>query len=84
MEAELPFIVDRVKRDGMRLLWVAVGHSLVAQTELSKFQAVNDPKRPLETMDRPPRMAVWTQIAEAVKISRDDEVLRVRGRWRTP
>lgn len=67
MRTELPIILDRVKRNSMRLLWVAVGHALVSETELNDFQALNDPRRPLEMLDRPQRMLTWTKIAEAIK-----------------
>lgn len=67
MREELPLILDRVKRDGTRLLWVAVGHALVSETELIEFQALNDPRRPLETLQRPQRMAMWTRIGESIK-----------------
>jgi hypothetical protein len=64
---ELPVILQRANKNELRLLWIAVGYSLVAETPLSGFQAVNDPSRPLDTLDRPQRMAAWVKIGETIK-----------------
>ena len=60
-------IHERAKRNVLRLLWIAVGHSLLLRTPLIDFQAVNEPKRPLDTLDRPQRMETWVRIGEAIK-----------------
>jgi hypothetical protein len=64
---ELPVIVERAESNALRLLWVAVGHSLYAQTPLVRFQAVNDPRRPLDTLDRPQRMEAWVRVGNVIK-----------------
>jgi hypothetical protein len=64
---ELPLILGRAESNALRLLWVAVGHSLFAETPLARFQAVNDPRRPLDTLDRPQRMEAWVRVGQAIK-----------------
>jgi TIR domain len=49
-EKELPPLLDAAGKDGLRILWVAVRHSLYSETEIERYQAVNDPKRPLESL----------------------------------
>ena len=66
---ELPVIYERAEKNTLRLLWIAVGHSLVSQTPLWRIQALNDPTRPLETLPRPQRMEAWVKIGEAIKNS---------------
>jgi len=66
-DVELPVILKRAEQNTLRLLWIAVSHSLVAETPLYKFQAANDPGRPIDMMDRPQRMKAWVKIAETIK-----------------
>jgi internalin A len=60
-DVELPAILKRAEQNTLRLLWIAVSPSLVSQTPLYKFQAVNDPKRPIDSMDKPQRLKVWVR-----------------------
>src|SRR5262245_50560800 len=46
---EVPLLLSRARNKQLRLAWIAVGHSGVEETDLWRFQAVNDPERPLET-----------------------------------
>jgi len=64
---ELPVIYERAEKNALRLLWIAVGRSLVSETPLWKFQAINDPNHPIDTLDRAQRMETWVRIAEAIK-----------------
>jgi len=70
---ELPGLLGRAQQKQIRLAWIAVGHSGVEATELWRFQAVNDPSRPLETLDRAQRnkamVDIANRIADAVTIS---------------
>jgi tetratricopeptide (TPR) repeat protein len=49
MKKELPVILKGVEEEEITLLWVAVTQSFVASTPISKYQALNDPRTPLET-----------------------------------
>ena len=66
MNKELPRIVARAQKGQLRIAWVAVEHSAVEQTVLWKFQAVNDPKRPLASLTRSQRQETMVQIARHV------------------
>lgn len=49
-ENELPPLLDAAQDEGLKILLVIVGHSLFDKTELGRYQAVNDPSKPLATM----------------------------------
>lgn len=63
---ELPTLVERMQRGRMRLLWIAIGHSGVEATPLWKVQAVNDPTRPINSLDRGQREKTFVDIAKKI------------------
>jgi|ERR1700722_3303334 len=63
---ELPGLLGRAQQKQIRLAWIAVGHSGVEATELWRFQAVNDPGRPLDTLDRAQRDKALVDIAKSI------------------
>ena len=71
-EHELPSILDAARRDGLRVLWVAVGHCLYRETEIADYQAANDPARPLDSLPAAELngalVRVCEQIAKAAKL----------------
>jgi len=66
MNYELPTLLKRAEKGELRLVWIAVENSSVGATELAKFQAVNDPSRPLEALSKPQRNAAMVAIAAAI------------------
>jgi internalin A len=63
---ELPVILEATRRDGLKLIWIAVKASLYQKTELVGYQAVNDPSRPLDTLTSAELGAELVRIAEAI------------------
>jgi hypothetical protein len=47
---ELPALLDAVEKRGLVIFWVAVEHSMYDVTYISKFQAVNEPSKPLASL----------------------------------
>lgn len=66
MNHELPILLDLAKDKKIRLAWIAVGHSSYKATKLAHFQAVNDPEKPLESLNKPHRNRVLVQIAKTI------------------
>lgn len=49
-EEELTPLLRSVESDGVSILWIAVSESTYEDTGIERFQAVNDPKTPLDTL----------------------------------
>jgi len=68
---ELPQLLKAAKDRGVTIFWVAIGWSTVKDTELSKFQAINNPSKPLEGL-KPAKqnrelVNIYKQIKEIVE-----------------
>jgi len=67
-EKELPPLLDAVADEGVLILPVIVSASMYTKLpELSRYQAVNDPSRPLVTLTRGKQEAVLADVAERVR-----------------
>lgn len=75
IENELPSLLKKANEGGTVILMVIIGHCRFQQfEELCKFQAVNNPARPLSVLPVAERERVWTQLAgnvEAALIGRN-------------
>ena len=68
MTEELPSLLERAESNGARILPLICKPCRFLRTpHLARFQAVNDPKRPLLSMDEAEREAIFTEIAEIVE-----------------
>src|ERR1043165_8652964 len=47
---ELPLLLTRAKRDDLAIMWIAASASAYKIIEISEYQAVNDPEKPLESL----------------------------------
>jgi len=63
LKYELPVLLEQAEKRQLRLIWVAVSYSSFAATPLAKFQAANDPERPLEALTPAQRDKVMVRIA---------------------
>jgi formylglycine-generating enzyme required for sulfatase activity len=63
---EIPAILQAQQKDGLAIAWVAVSACTYSATSINKFQAANDPRRPLDIMARPRRQEKWAEIAKKV------------------
>jgi TIR domain len=49
--AELTPILEQAESDGVAVLWIALSESTYEGSPIERFQAVNDPKMPLDTLE---------------------------------
>ena len=49
---ELPPLLDRAARGGVRILWIAVSASDYERSKIATYQALNDPAHPLDSLKR--------------------------------
>src|ERR1035437_1344312 len=49
-ENELPPLLDAAKKQGLVIVWIAIGYSSYEETEIAEYQAANDPSRPLNSL----------------------------------
>lgn len=66
-EHELPPLLEAAEKDGLIILWIALRHSLYAETEISNYQAVNDPSRPLASIPAARREKELVRICGEIK-----------------
>jgi len=67
---ELPELLRLARRSVITVLPVVLGHcSFRNDRELSSFQAVNDPARPVDALPIAERERVWNRVLEAVEAS---------------
>lgn len=65
---ELPPLLEAAEKEGLRILWIAVSSSLyTAVPEIARYQAVNDPSRPLDSPSSARLSKELAQIAELIK-----------------
>lgn len=67
-ENELPPLLEAAEKDRMRVMPVILSPSLFAEIpSLSKFQAFNDPEKPLIALDDFEKEALWEKVAKGIK-----------------
>jgi internalin A len=64
---ELPKIFKKSSNEGLVIFWIAVSHSLFSETELSKFQAVNNPSKPLDSVPAYEQNQILVEICQKIK-----------------
>ncbi|HLG16878.1 MAG TPA: toll/interleukin-1 receptor domain-containing protein [Blastocatellia bacterium] len=67
VERELPALLEAAERDGATILWAAVSACLFEETELAKYQAMNDPARPLDTLKASDLNKEMVNLARQIK-----------------
>ena len=48
--SELPQLLEAAEKDGLIICWIAVGFSLYEHTEITEYQAANNPTTPLNSL----------------------------------
>jgi len=67
LEHEMPPLLEAAERRGLKILWIAVRRSAVADSPLKQYQALNDPSRPLESLGQDELDEAFHQIYMQIK-----------------
>lgn len=68
-EHELPALLNAAKKHGLKILWMAVSHSLYKETEIADYQALHDPTKPLDGLPAGEQNQVLFRICQKIKES---------------
>lgn len=66
-EHELAPLLKAAEEDGLTILWVALRYSVYTETEIERYQAVNDPSRPLAGLSGANREKEIVKICQEIK-----------------
>ena len=64
---ELPALLGAAEKQGVTILWVALGACLYDETDISRYQSVNNPARPLEELNGAALNKELVNIARQIK-----------------
>jgi hypothetical protein len=64
---ELSVLLEAARKEGVKILWVAVRHSNYQDTDIERYQGINDPKRPLESLKPADVNKELVRICEVIK-----------------
>jgi hypothetical protein len=53
---ELQPLLETARKNGVRIMWIAVSASAYLKSEINDYQALNDPNKPLDTLPNPGAM----------------------------
>jgi len=63
---ELPPLFEAARKRGLRIFWLPVSASAYDETEIAGFQALHDPRVPLDQLVQAERNAAWVKICRQV------------------
>lgn len=66
-ENELPLLRNAAKKKGLHIIWVAVSASAYEQTEIARFQAANNPSKPLDSLSPAELKSELIKIGRVIK-----------------
>jgi small GTP-binding protein len=67
VEHELPPLLAAAKKEGLKILWVAVSACLYDETEIASYQAANNPREPLDSLSQAELNSALVSISKKIK-----------------
>lgn len=69
---ELPPLLEAAQSEGLRILWIAARFSMYEETEITRYQAVNNPAKPLASISGANREKELVRICKIIKSAVSD------------
>jgi hypothetical protein len=66
-DEEMPAILDAAQAEGLTIIWIPVTASLYEETEIRRYQAAHDPKRPLDSLSDAQVNRAFVSIAKQIR-----------------
>lgn len=70
---ELSSILTNAEKKGLKIIWIPVSHSLFTETELSRFQSIGDPSKPLSSLNVNQRNKTFVDICIKLKKTLEED-----------
>jgi len=71
---ELAPVLKAAEQEGVTILWVAVSHCLFQYSAIEKYQAVNEPSRPLSSFSGAKLDKELTRICKKIKNAVEEDI----------
>jgi hypothetical protein len=66
-ENELPVLLEAARKEGVKILWIAVRYSNYRDTEIEQYQAINNPLNPLDSLSSADVDKEMVKICEVIR-----------------
>ncbi|MEQ8975475.1 MAG: toll/interleukin-1 receptor domain-containing protein [Coleofasciculus sp. C1-SOL-03] len=64
---ELPPLLDAARKEGVKIIWIPITYCLYDETEIGEYQAVYNPKQPLDTLNPADLNKALVKICKEIK-----------------
>lgn len=72
---ELPPLLEAAKKKGLTILWIAVSASMYKFTEIAVYQCINEPSKPLDSLNSAQLNEALVQICEKIERATNSQEL---------
>jgi hypothetical protein len=67
-EQELPPLLQAAEQGGLAVVLLHLGHCLYEETDLERYQAINNPQQPLALLSPAKRDEIWAGVCREIKV----------------